>query len=273
MPAPYQLPPAWESAVQGWLAWLRVSGCSPLTLETRRGQVRSLARRSHTRHPNQITLNMLVALCGRDWSNEHRRGVRAAMSSFGAWCVTNHITPDNPAAGLPAVPEDRPHPRPTPDKIWDDLLEHAGPREQLMALLAGETGLRRAEIAGVHADDLVREPAGWSLIVRGKGGKQRVVAVTDHVAELLTNREGWVFPSSRGGHLAPRTVGKLLSNLMPAGWSAHSLRHRFASRGYAGTHDLAAVQLALGHSSPATTLRYTAITSDEVRAVTKAAAA
>ena len=48
--------------------------------------------------------------------------------------------------------------------------------------------------------------------------------------------------------------------------------HRYASRGYAATRDLRAVQEALGHASVATTQRYTAVTRSEVRAVSEAAA-
>ncbi len=52
----------------------------------------------------------------------------------------------------------------------------------------------------------------------------------------------------------------------------HKLRHRYASKGYAGTGNIRAVQEALGHASVATTQRYTAVTSREVRAVSEAAA-
>ena len=55
------------------------------------------------------------------------------------------------------------------------------------------------------------------------------------------------------------------------GWTGHKLRHRYASRGYAATRDMMAVQQALGHSSPAVTQRYVHVPSDAVRAVSDAA--
>jgi len=51
----------------------------------------------------------------------------------------------------------------------------------------------------------------------------------------------------------------------------HTLRHRYASRAYAGTRDLRAVQTLLGHSKPETTLRYTAIPDGGLQAAAAAA--
>ena len=69
---------------------------------------------------------------------------------------------------------------------------------------------------------------------------------------------GWLFPGQVDGHLSPDYVGTLLRRLLGRGYSAHTLRHRFASRAYAGTRDLLAVQNLLGHSKPETTQRYIA---------------
>ena len=53
-------------------------------------------------------------------------------------------------------------------------------------------------------------------------------------------------------------VGRTLSRLLGPGWTAHTLRHRYASDVYGAAHDLRGVQTLLGHSSPVTTQIYTA---------------
>lgn len=60
---------------------------------------------------------------------------------------------------------------------------------------------------------------------------------------------------------------------MGDGWSAHKLRHRYASRGFSGTRNLVAVQRNLGHSSLQTTQRYIATTPQDARDVSRAACA
>jgi integrase len=139
--------------------------------------------------------------------------------------------------------------------------------------LAGEAGLRRAEVAVVHTDDLIEDITGWSLVVHGKGGKQRVVPLTDRLANAIHDfrLHGYLFPGQIDGHISAHHVGVLISRLMPDGWSMHKLRHRAATRGYAGTGNLRAVQEFLGHASVATTERYTAVSSRDVRGVSEAA--
>jgi integrase len=271
----YTLPSAWEGAIGGWLSWLRLQGLRETTLRTRRGQVRAIARQSRTRHPREIDIACLVRLCAKPGvSADHRHGQRAALTSFYQWCVDNDVVRTSPAALLPKVKASPPMPRPAPDEVWSALLTSARPREALMALLACEAGLRRAEVAGLHYDDLVRDQTGWLLIIRGKGGKQRVVPITTGLASRLRSHchGGYVFPGKIDGHLSPDAVGRLVSRLMPDGYTMHKLRHRFATRGFNGTHNLLAVQEALGHSSVATTQRYTAITLTDIRAVSEAAA-
>lgn len=59
---------------------------------------------------------------------------------------------------------------------------------------------------------------------------------------------------------------------LPPGWTAHTLRHRFATRSYAATRDLATVQELLGHAKPETTRLYVALPPDAMRQATAWAA-
>lgn len=265
---PYTLPEPWETAITGWVGWLTAAGASRETIRLRRSIVRRIARELDAPTPQDITTTTLVTLvAAKRWSLDYRRAVRTTLISFYVWRGD-----DNPAALLPNVAQSQPHPRPATDSVWTRLLADANPRERLMARLAGEAGLRRAEVAQVHTQDLIMDEDGWSLIVRGKGNKQRIVPVTTALADTIsTYPPGYLFPGAIDGHLSPGYVGKLLARLMPPGWSMHKLRHRYASRGYAGTKDIRAVQMALGHASVATTQRYTAVSGRDVRAVSEAA--
>jgi integrase/recombinase XerC len=159
--------------------------------------------------------------------------------------------------------------RPVPDDVWRHALAAAGARTALMMRLAGEAGLRRAEVAHVHARDVVEGPGGPQLVVHGKGGKTRVVPISDPLAAAIragAPTGGYLFPGQIDGHMSAPHVGKLVARALPPGWSMHKLRHRFATRAYRGSRNLRGVQVLLGHSSIATTERYTAVDDDEIRA-------
>lgn len=269
-----RLPAAWEAAIEEWAGWLKLSGLSANTIELRRGHMRTMAKRSGTSHPAQVRFADLVEVCSQqDWSKEHRRSVRTTLNKFFDWARVHEWHETNPAAQLPHVAAAEPKPRPAPDEVWRELLAKANPRERLMARLAGEAGMRRAEVARCHRDDLVRDTDGWALVVHGKGDRQRVVPIADGLAREIRDhcQAGYLFPGDIGGHLSAKYVGELLSRLMPDGFAMHSLRHRYASRGYRKTRNLRAVQMALGHKSVATTERYCLVTRDEIRRVSDAA--
>lgn len=129
-----------------------------------------------------------------------------------------------------------------------------------MVRMARECGLRRGEIAQGHSDDLLPDLLGWTLLVHGKGGRERLVPVPDDLAALLRALpRGWFFPGNVNGHLSAAYVGKLLARLMPSGWTAHSLRHRFATDALDECGNIRVVQELLGHAHVNTTEIYTAV--------------
>lgn len=142
--------------------------------------------------------------------------------------------------------------------------------QKLMIRLGAECGLRRGEIARVHSDNVVADSAGRSLIVRGKGDKQRIVPLPDDLAGIIMDAHGYLFPGRFGGHVEESYVGDHISHLLPDGYGAHTLRHRFATVTYATTHDLFVVAELLGHESVETTEHYVAMPDGRLRAATAA---
>ncbi len=264
----------WITALDAWAAHLRAADRPSGTIYLRTYHLRRLAVETRL-DPWEVGEDDLAAwAAGQGWSRETRRSVRSSVRAFYGWAVASGRTTHDPSGGLGPVKPAEPAPRPTPELEYQQALAEADSREHLMLRLAAELGLRRAEVAQVHARDLEHDLLGWSLRVLGKGGKVRVVPMPTGLALALREQcaGGWAFPSERGGHLTPAHVGRLVSRLLPAGTTMHSLRHRFATRAYAVDRDLLTVQALLGHSSPETTRRYVRLPDAALRRTVLAAA-
>lgn len=264
----------WTVAIEGWAMSLRAAGRAETTIRTRVEHLRWLARDHSTTAPSALSLDDLCTWSGRhSWARETRRSVRASLRGFYGWAHATGRTPTNPSVGLPRVEPAQPRPHPTPDAAYRAALAAADDRERLMLRLAAEMGLRRGEVAVIHSHDLLEDLDGWSLLVHGKGARDRVVPLPPAIAhELRRLPSGWAFPGDYGGHLSPRWVGKLITRLLPEPWTMHSLRHRFATRAYAAAGDVLVVQKLLGHSSPVTTQVYVKLPDDSLRRTVLAAA-
>ena len=78
-----------------------------------------------------------------------------------------------------------------------------------------------------------------------------------------------MFRSPYGGHIEADAVTKRVKRA--TGYGPHTIRHWYATRAYAASHDLRAVQQLLGHASIATTQMYVATGDDAARAAASAA--
>jgi integrase len=270
------LPREWEWSIQDYLHTLAAAGQREATIRLRGDQLRNMAR-SLGCPPEDVTAEMLVGWFGHQaWSTEHRRSTRSAVRGFFSWAYKARRVPVYLGDELPSVRQPPASPRPVPDDAWHSAMAAADPRTRLMLRLAAEAGLRRAEVAQVHTRDVFVTGGAAQLVVHGKGGKERIVPISDDLAERLRQGAaghtpamppyGWLFPDGFGGHVSPAWVGTVVARVLPEGYTMHKLRHRFASRAFRGTRNLRAVQTLLGHSSIATTERYTAVDDDEVRA-------
>jgi integrase/recombinase XerD len=164
----------------------------------------------------------------------------------------------------------------------------------LLEILYG-TGARISEAVGLDLDDLeLDDPAGSSVLLRGKGSKERIVpvgrfareAVQAYVVrgrpELLdagsrgATARGAMFLNARGGRLSRQSAWAVIVKAaeragITAEVSPHTLRHSFATHLLEGGADVRVVQELLGHASVTTTQVYTLVTVDSLREVYAAA--
>lgn len=260
-------PVPWRRSIEGWTDSLKAAGLSAQTIKSRRYKMTHLATLLMPSGPEDVTTEQIVRIFARQqWKPETRKAYRNTIASFFRWLRKNGRREDDPSLDVPRVKKPHAHPRPCPDKYIAAAMGKATATEKLMIRLGAECGLRRGEIARVHSDDVVADGAGHSLIVRGKGDKQRVVPVPDDLADAIMDADGYLFPGRFGGHVEESYVGDHISRLLPDGYGAHTLRHRFATTAYAATHDLFVVAELLGHESVETTEHYVAMPSDRLRA-------
>lgn len=268
------VPGSWILSIDAFDNWLAVADKSPRTRELRRHQLGRLAR-AFPNGPDTVTHEALVAwLASMTWEAETRRSARSCLREFFHWATTRGYVESDPADALPTIKRAQPQPRPVAEAVWQAARELADSRLALMIDLGAQLGLRRAEIAAVHRDDVVSDSDGWSLIVHGKGRRERIVPLSAGLAERLLRSSGWVFPGGKPGtHLTADRVGRLMRGASHGDWSTHQLRHRFASTVYNASGDLLSTQKLLGHSKPETTQGYVRIADKRLRAAAATAVA
>lgn len=218
---------------------------------------------------------------------------RSAVRQFYRFVMAEGWRADDPSRRLDAPKQGRSLPKVLGRDEVQRLLEAAARRDaaaglRLVALveLAYASGLRVSELLALRVDAARRDPA--YLIVRGKGGKERLAplntAAREAVKAWLTARDArrkpetpdspWLFPSTgKTGRLTPRRFAQLLdeaaaaAGIDPARVSPHVLRHAFATHLLEGGADLRVVQTLLGHADIATTQIYTHVATDRLAQV------
>lgn len=259
-------PVPWRESINGWTDTLKAAGLSAQTIKSRRYKMVHLAALLMPSGPEDVTTEQIVQVFARQqWKPETRKAYRNTISSFFRWLRKSGHRADDPSQDVPRVKKPHAHPRPCPDRYIKAALEKATESEKLMIRLGAECGLRRGEIARVHSDDVVPDNVGRSLMVRGKGDKQRIVPMPDDLADMVMAAHGYLFHGRFGGHVEESYVGDHISRLLPNGYGAHTLRHRFATATYAATHDLFVVAELLGHESVETTEHYVAMPDGRLR--------
>jgi integrase/recombinase XerD len=225
-----------------------------------------------------------------------------AVRGFHRFAVREGLASADPSAGVhPPAPAKR-LPKALPLGDIEAILDAAGAPGTVLALrdralleLLYATGARISEAVGLDVDDVDLAPADraadapdgqGTVLLRGKGGKQRVVPIGSYAraavqAYLVRARPTLssagqatpaLFLNARGGRLSRQSAWTVLVKAaeragVTAEVSPHTLRHSFATHLLDGGADVRVVQELLGHASVTTTQVYTLVTVDSLREV------
>jgi len=273
---------AGESAIEAFLAMLATErGAAANTLAAYRRDLGDAQRRIG----DLVAANdAAIKALGAAWAGLAPASVArkcSALRQFYGYLVDERWRLDDPSASLPRISPRRPLPR---------LLGHAdvatlfcaaeaeaagdspGPLRTLLALeLLYGSGLRVSELVALPLAAVPRDAP--LIAVRGKGGADRLVPISQRAATVLRRwlalrkdaKDGrYLFPSrGASGHLTRVRLFQLLralaarAGLDPTRLSPHVLRHAFATHLLEGGADLRVLQTLLGHADIATTQIYT----------------
>lgn len=301
--------PALDDQLQGYLDHLTIErGVAANTLSSYRRDLRRYAEHLALRDIDDLAKvtetdvsDFLAAL--RRGDTESGTAPLSAVSAARALIAVRGLHRFAAAEGVTELDVARAVKPPTPSRrlpkslTLDEvlaLLEGAGGdsdadgpltlRNRALLELLYSTGARISEAVGLDIDDI--DSHARSVLLRGKGGKQRLVpigrpAVTALDAYLVRGRPDLarrgrgtpaIFLNARGGRLSRQSAWQVLQDTaeragITAAVSPHTLRHSFATHLLDGGADVRVVQELLGHASVTTTQIYTLVTVHALREV------
>ncbi len=163
-----------------------------------------------------------------------------------------------------------------------DLSTPLGQRDRLLLEMLYATGVRVSELVNIKVSDI--DEAGHSILILGKGNKERYVTYGDYCSEILDlylsdgyfklniHKSPYLFLNNNGGNLTDRGVRYILDRIIKhtsiqKNISPHMIRHSFATHLLNEGADLLSVQKLLGHESIKATQIYTHVTTDRLKEV------
>lgn len=233
----------------------------------------------------------VAGLAKRGLSPATARRRMSALKQFFRFLLAENIRSDDPTSRLDPPKRARALPKTLSVEEIERLIAAAeNARDKALIELLYGAGLRVSELVSLPLRTAPK-PAQDHMIIEGKGGKERLVALGGpalaalgaHLAAraaLLPKEEArrekaqrWLFPSASAadGKLTRRRVGQILEDaaakagIDPTRVSPHVLRHAFATHLVEGGADLRTVQTLLGHADIATTQIYTHVAEGRLR--------
>jgi integrase/recombinase XerD len=248
----------------------------------------------------QTVLGFLMALREGDGEHPPLSATSAgrtvvAVRGFHKFAVKDGLATLDPSAGVRPPPPAKRLPKAISVGEVLAILEAAGAPGTVLALrdralleMLYGAGARISEVVGLDIDDI--DLAGGTVLLRGKGSKERIVPFGSYAAEavsayltrarpeLVATGAGTpaVFLNARGGRLSRQSAWTVIVRSaeragVTAEVSPHTFRHSAATHLLEGGADIRVVQELLGHASVTTTEIYTKVTIDSLREVYAAA--
>lgn len=288
-----------EAMVKGFISAITADGKSACTVKSYR-----LDLEDFSEYIKENSLNVLEMHYSdfRVWMNSlEKRNLSAAtrarkvstIKSFFRYLSKMEIISQNPAENLeaPKLPKKQPKVISIYDaKALVSGIDYSSDEPKHMtcfrdyAIVATFlfTGVRREELVNVKLSDVHMDDG--TILIHGKGNKERVVYINDSLHAILSEYIGYhrdvfktaqsseyLFPSIKAGKMNVATVNRVVNKAFEAagikeeGVSAHILRKRFATTVFTNTGDIATTSKMLGHSSPTVTMQYVRIDEDSMR--------
>ncbi len=215
---------------------------------------------------------------------------RASVRQFYRFALGEGWRADDPSRRLDAPKQGRSLPKTLSRDEIEALLTAAGAADSTAGLrlitlveMAYASGLRVSELLALRVEAVRRDPA--YLIVRGKGGKERLVPFGEEahrwLQRYLAEGRGAILGGQQTDDLFVTQRGAAMSRVMfwvivkkcaqaagiTAPLSPHTLRHAFATHLLNHGADLRVVQLLLGHADISTTTIYTHVARERLKAL------
>ena len=187
-----------------------------------------------------------------DLTNASRTAYLRALRRYYTW-RTKRSGQTDPTAHLDAPRVPRRQPRPVPLADAHAALDASSGDTRVMVALCLFAGLRVHEVAKLQPGDIRRDRDNHPhLYVIGKGQRERFIPIAGALEQLLA---GYGWPD-----LTPAAVTERVKYALRQGtgrpWTAHQLRHTFATELLEHDADLISLQRLLGHASVQTTQVY-----------------
>ncbi len=217
----------------------------------------------------------------------------SCLRQFYRFLFIEGMRKDDPTSTLDAPNRGRDLPKYLSEEEAKNLIAKAEEMGEvrLVALveLAYASGMRVSELVGLPLNAVGGDRE--FIILRGKGGKERMVPLHETARQALTlwkeersklpkpqAESRWLFPGpGKTGHLTRATFAyqlkklAVLTDIPTERLSPHVLRHAFATHLLAHGADLRSLQQMLGHADIATTQIYTHVLDESLKSLVEKA--